>query len=349
MKTELIIPQSYQLDKIVLDSKLELNEGEQIKQSYLPYFIELAEIKEQAKKINFENPTELDEKIARELRLKTVKVRTGSEALKDDRKKIHLLKGNLEQDAWNLIKSTCALEEAQFTQVEKRRDNIEKQRIELLKTERLAELQPYSEFVPMGIDLGGMADDDFGKLLSGAKLQLQAKTEADAKAEADRIEKEKAEASERERVRLENEKLKAEAVAMEMEIEAERKKAAEEKAKSDAKAKAERELADKKLVKERAESEAKLKAEREAREKAEAEIKAKADAELKAKKESEAKAAAEEKARIKAAKAPIKKRAKEWVLSFSIPQGQPDNDICASIVDKFNSFKVWAEKEADKI
>jgi hypothetical protein len=75
-------------DKVITESGLVLNEAEEIKQSYLPFFIQLAEIKEEAKKINFENPSMLDEKIARELRLRTVKVRTGSEDIKNTRKKI---------------------------------------------------------------------------------------------------------------------------------------------------------------------------------------------------------------------------------------------------------------------
>ncbi|MCV6900744.1 hypothetical protein OE165_27305, partial [Escherichia coli] len=83
-----------------------------------------------AKKINFENPTELDEKIARELRLRTVKIRTGSQDVKDERKRIHTLKANIEQDAWNLIKSTCQLEEEQFLQVEKKREKAEQLRKE---------------------------------------------------------------------------------------------------------------------------------------------------------------------------------------------------------------------------
>jgi len=236
--TALALPQEQQLDKLVSQSGLELNQGEQIKQSYLPYFEQLAEIKEQAKKINFENPSELDEKIARELRLKTVKIRTGSKDVKDDRKKIHALKANLEQDAWNLIKSTCELEEEQFFQVENKRALIEKQRIENIRLERIAAIEPYASFIPVGLPFGTMSDDDFSMLLSGAKLNHQAKIYADAKAESDRIERERLESEERERIRVENERLKKEAeereAAMKAEREAAEKKLAEERAKAEA-------------------------------------------------------------------------------------------------------------------
>src|SRR3990167_3076074 len=116
---EVTVPQ--ELTIILSQSGLELSESEKIKQSYLPYFTQMAEIKEQAKKINFDNPTDLDEKIARELRLKTAKIRTTSETLKDERKRVHLLKGNIEQSTWNLIRDTCKMEEEIFNNVEKAR------------------------------------------------------------------------------------------------------------------------------------------------------------------------------------------------------------------------------------
>src|SRR5688572_15788511 len=125
------------LEVVLKDSGLELTESEQIRQSYLPYFIEMSEVKEMAKKIDFDNPKDIDETIARELRLRTVKIRTGSENLKDSRKRLHMLKANVEQDAWNLIKSTCKLDEERFLQVEKNREIQEKLRIDSLRTERL--------------------------------------------------------------------------------------------------------------------------------------------------------------------------------------------------------------------
>lgn len=97
-----------QLETVLENSGLVLSDAETIKQSYLPFFEQLAEIKEQSSKIDYANPTSLDESIARELRLKTVKIRTGSEALKNERKKVHLLRGNLEQDSWNLINEVGA-------------------------------------------------------------------------------------------------------------------------------------------------------------------------------------------------------------------------------------------------
>lgn len=351
--TALALPQEQQLDTLVSQSGLELNQGEQIKQSYLPYFIQLAEIKAQASKINFENPTELDEKIARELRLKTVKIRTGSKDVKDDRKKIHALKANLEQDAWNLIKSTCELEEEQFFQVENRRAQIEKQRIESIRLERIAQIEPYASFVPVGLPLGTMSDDDFSMLLSGAKLNHQAKIDAEAKAELERIEKELALEKERERIRLENERLKKEAEEREAAMKAERLEAEKKAEAIKAKADAEKKASEEKARKEREAIEAKLKAERLERERLEAEkaAKEKADREEKARIEAAQKAAEKERiaAEAKAAKAPLKEKMRVWVSAFTIPSGQPDCMGAVIIAEKFEAFKKWAEAQIEEI
>jgi len=183
-----------ELENVVNVTGLEPTESEQIKQSYLPFFVEIEEIKKEAKKIDFENPTLLDEKIAKDLRLRMMRVRTGSEKVKEDRKKVHALKANVEQAAWNLIKTGCLLEENNFEQVEKKREIAEKLRKENLKNFRTEQLQSYLEFVPIvHLNLGEMSDEDFEKLLSGAKLQLEAKIEAEKKAEQERIEKERIE------------------------------------------------------------------------------------------------------------------------------------------------------------
>ena len=113
-ETRLVVIEPNQLEEVVKDSGLAIQEGEEIKQSYLPFLNQLAEIQSQASKINFESPTGLDENIARELRLKTVKVRTGSENLKNDRKRLSLLKGNLEQASYNIIAASCKLTEEVF-------------------------------------------------------------------------------------------------------------------------------------------------------------------------------------------------------------------------------------------
>ena len=182
MTTELV-----KFDEVIQQSGLAIQDGEEIKQSYLPFAVQLAEVQEQAGKINFENPTGLDETIARELRLRTVKIRTGASDLKDSRKKIHLLKGNLEQAAYNLIAASCKLSEETFTTVEKAREIAEAKRRAELKSIRDHEVLPLADFIPYGLDLGKFSEEDYQKLIKGARLQQQARIEFERKAEAARL------------------------------------------------------------------------------------------------------------------------------------------------------------------
>lgn len=181
--------QNTALIKIINESGLQLTEAETIKQSYLPFFDQLAEIKEQALKIDFENPKEIDETIARELRLKTVKIRTGSEIIKDEQKRMDLLRANLKQSTWNLIRDTCKMDEEKYMQVEKKREIEEKKRRAELKITRDSELAKY------GVDtsfyqLGEMPDDVYRTLLENTEIAYNQKKEMEAKLEADRIKNE---------------------------------------------------------------------------------------------------------------------------------------------------------------
>ena len=189
MIMELVKLNESEFEKVVTESGLAIKEGEEIKQSYLPYLNELAEIQAQSSKINFDKPTLLDEKIASELRKKTVKVRTGASELKDSRKRIHLLKGNLEQAAYNLIAATCKLTEETFSGVEKAREIAEKNRIAQLETDRKCKLSQFTDIVPVG--LGTMQEDVFTAYLSGQELAFNKKIEVEKQAEAERIEKER--------------------------------------------------------------------------------------------------------------------------------------------------------------
>lgn len=117
MKLQLTTNESA-LEEVVKSSGLQVNEGAEIKGAYLPFLEQFSAILEQSEKINSESPTKEDEKLASELRKKAVKIRTGAEALKDDRKKIYLIKGNLEQASFNVIKNSCLLAEESFRSVE---------------------------------------------------------------------------------------------------------------------------------------------------------------------------------------------------------------------------------------
>ena len=328
---EIAIIQPTQLEEVVTKSGIAIQEGEDIKRSYLPFLSQLAEAQSQATKINFKNPSQIDETIARELRLKTVKIRTGAEKLKDDRKKTYLLKGNLEQAAYNLIAASCKLTEATFENVEKAREIAEKKRQIELRKEREEKLSPYTENVTI-YPLGLMSDDEFNILYIALRAEHERKIEAEKKAEADRIAQAKKDAEEREAQRLENIRLKEEAAERERLAEVERKKQAQVLAAQ--KAKADKERA---ALLEKAESE------RKERERLEAEIKAQNEAIEKAQKEAAVKLEAEKKAKAEADKKARLAPDKDKLLGFAqilndLPRPEVKSVEAAKIAENVNAL-----------
>lgn len=171
-----------QLDEVISKSGLAIQQGEDVKRSYMPFLDEIASIQEESKKINFNNPSETDEKIARDLRLRMVKQRTGAKDLKDSRKAIYIRLGDVEQKSYNLIESTAKLAEEVLMQVEKRREIAEKKRKEELRIERLVILSQFvdnSEIYPVE-NMDEAAFQDLAEGLKSAKIKRE-------KEEADRI------------------------------------------------------------------------------------------------------------------------------------------------------------------
>lgn len=316
------------LVKVVTDSGLTIEEGETIKKSYQPFIEQLADVQEQAKKIDFENPAEIDETIARELRLKTVKIRTGSEKLKEDRKRGYILRGNLEQAAYNLIAASCKVTEDALVNVEKAREIAAARIKESLKLERSEKLAQYVENVAI-FPLGEMSQADFDTLYIGAKAQHEAKIEAEKKAEADRLAKIEADRIEQERIKAENEKLQAELKELEeREIKVQQEAYRREKVVRLALEKTKKEAAD-------------LKAAEEKR------LKELADAEI-----AEAKARAAEFKRL--AKAPEKEKLQRWINCCKFTEdidhsklSEGADNVAENIIQKFAAFKKWANEQVE--
>ena len=181
------------LEIIVKDSGLPTKEADEIKSSYLPFLNQLSDTQLAAVKINFENPSDLDENIARELRLRTVRIRTGAEKLKDERKRMYLLRGNLEQASYNLIASSCKLTEEIFLNVEKAREIAEKKRKEDLRRDRSEKLSPYTEDVAL-YPLGEMSEERFSSLYTTLREAHERRLAEERKVEEERkrLEAEKA-------------------------------------------------------------------------------------------------------------------------------------------------------------
>ena len=189
MENKLVKIETNQLDEVLKNTGLAIQEGEEIKQSYIPFIVQLAEIQAQASKIDFENPQSIDESIARELRLKTVKIRTGASYLKDERKRIFLLKGNLEQAAFNLISASCKLTEETLNNLEKAREIAEKKFKEERKLKRIETLTAL-EYDFTFVDILNMPDEQFDKLILQLENERDQKIEAERQSEIKRLENE---------------------------------------------------------------------------------------------------------------------------------------------------------------
>ena len=296
--------------------------------------------------LDIEDPTTA--KKARELRLKIRDNRTKGIDVWHKTTKDFFLKGGQFVDA--IKRQEVAVNERMeknLENIEKHFENLEKERKAQLNAERISELEPFNAFVPMGLNFGEISDEEFTKILNGAKLQFEQHKKEEAEAEEKRIAEAKAEAERIEKQRIENERLKAEAEKREKEIEAERKKQAEilakQKAEADKIAKAEAE----KQAKIQAEKDAELKREQDAKAKLEAELQAKKDAEAKAEKERLAEIQRQKEEAEKLAKAPIKEQLNTWVKSFELPNISLENDKAELIKAKFEAFKRWSLAEIE--
>ncbi|HEY5590646.1 MAG TPA: hypothetical protein VIK55_06470 [Paludibacter sp.] len=374
---ELVKVDPSELDNAIKQSGLQIIEGEEIKGSYLPFLNQLADIQSQSVKINFENPTRLDEEIAGTLRKATVKVRTGASNVKDDRNRTNLLKQKLEVASFKLIEASCKLTEDVFLNVEKAREIAEKKRIQELQESRTNELSPFMglEFTFISSGLGSMDEATYQNYLSSVKLGYEAKIKAEQEAETERlrlieVDKEIARLKEieDERIRKENELLKQQTIEAEKKFEAERIKQAQilakQKAEADEKARIESEKQAAILAKERAEAKTKQDAiEKQAkieREIAESErnalaakIAAKESEERILKAEAEKKEADRIAAEKAAAKAPDKEKLTKMVesITIAIPELSDATSVAvANVINaKFEAFKIWANSQIQSI
>jgi hypothetical protein len=289
-------------------------------------------------------------KKARKLRLEIKDNRTkGIEKWHKDSKELFLRGGQFVDAIKNLEIGVNQEMEASLEVIENHFETQERIRKENLKNERVSLLEEYKDFVPFGLNFGEMSQEEFDKVLNGAKLQHEQKIATDAENERIRIETEK----EAERVRLqkeEDEKAENERIRLEN---AELQKALDAQKAIQDKLDAERKIAENKERIEREENEAKLKAEREENERLQKAIQDKVDADLKAERDAEnariARENQEKKQSEKLRKAPIKKQIKLWVEGFEIPKSSVDNEVTKEIVKKFEAFKSWALLQTENI
>lgn len=311
-ETELaVIPEQSKLNELIKSSDIELTKAEAHVKAFHPALAELGELSRPLATLDKENPTPEHALIARENRLKIVKVRTGSESIKDERKKILLIESNFIQSAFNLVKGACELTEAEYLAIEKHQERIEAERKAKLAESRKLLLEPF-EVDTTYLPLSDMDEAVFNQLLADSKLLFETK---------------KKQAEEAEKARIEAERLEAERLAEEKRLEAERIEAQRienERLKEEAeKLRKEQELKD---------AEAKKEADRLAKIAADAKAESnRLAAELQAKKDAEELAYQKEKDRIEAEEADKKAKEKAALLA-------PDKEKIRKMYDALKAF-----------
>lgn len=284
---------------------IEKSKAEQIKATFEPMAEMLAEFEDAFNSIIIESQEGITKEVtekARRLRIDIGRVRIETEKLRKEQKEEYLRAGKAIDGVSNILKWAVSDKENKLKEIENYFEIQEKKRRDELQKQRVEQLSPYVDDATERI-LSEMDEDVWEAFLAKKKKEHEDRIDAEKKAEQERIERAKREAEERERIRKENERLKKEAEEREKLAKIEAAKRAKEEAARLAKEKAERHAREEKERKEREAFEAKLRAEREAREKIEREERAKREkleAELRAKAEAEQKAKEAEEARIQA-------------------------------------------------
>ncbi|MCR9064729.1 MAG: hypothetical protein NXI00_12225 [Cytophagales bacterium] len=330
------------------DFGLEHSTAKDIENQFRPMLDKMVELEDEFNKVialDVEDPE--TSKIAKEVRLKYVKVRTGTAEIHKQQKEFYLNGGRF-VDGWKNAQLFASHgKERILKEIEDHFEILEERRKEALHEERVELIRAFVDDTT-AYNFRDMQDDVFEALLSAKEAAYKDRIAAEKKAHEERIAKEKAEAEERERIRKENELLKKQAEEREAKIRAEKEAAEKLERARQAKAEAERKIAEEKARKEREEYENKLRAERERAAKIEQELKAKKEAEEIAEAERQAKAEAERKIAEKKAKAPVKKQLSLWVESFTIPEIDLKNEKKEIIKQRFEQFKNWAQSEIEK-
>lgn len=257
------------------DYGLEEKKAQQIESAFKPMLEKMTELEKEYNdviKLPIDNQT--TGSIAKELRLKYVKVRTGTALIHKELKAFYLAGGRF-VDGWKNTQLFASQGiEKKLSEIENHFEILERERMRKLQDERSLKLESFEvDYIPA--NLGQMTDDIWKNYISGVKLNFEAQKAAEKKAADERIAAEKAEIAERKRIADENEKLKKEAVEREKAAKIEADKRAKEE-------EAERKIREEKERNERAAYEAKLKSEREEKQRVIDELKAKEDAERKA-------------------------------------------------------------------
>ena len=319
-----------QLQLIKIDAKefgIEESKAKQISEQFTPMLDKMVELEKEANNIFSLDIENIETgKLAKEVRLKYVKVRTGTAEIHKQQKAFYLSAGRF-VDGWKnaQIFASQGIEEKLET-IENHFKNKEIERLKELQNNRLELITPFLENT-IGLDLSSMTEETFNNFLLGSKTNFELKLENE-RLEVERLENERLAEIERQRLaEIENKKIRVENLRLQ-----------EEAKEKELELQKERNLQIKKEAKLKEENDTILK-----------ELQEKKDAEIKEENERLALLEQQKKESEKLAKAPIKKQLEQWVNSFELPTTNIDNELSIEIKNKFDAFKKWSINQINNL
>jgi len=336
---------------------LEETKAQDIANQFKPMLDKMVELENEYNdviKLDIESPE--TSKKAKELRLKYVKVRTGTADIHKKQKAFYLAGGRF-VDGWKNAQLLASQgKEERLMEIEKYQENLEKQRLEQVRLERIELIREYIEN-PDELDLHLMTDDVWDVYLETKKRKYLEIKEAErlAQEEADR----KAKLHDERRILItpfmqfvpkellwvnygEMQEEEFNSLINDLILKKEVYDSEIEKQKIEAE----------RLRLETEELNRKLDAERKERERKEAELKAQKEAEDQRLRQEHFEAEKKRKEAEKLAKASTKEQLLNWFETFScdcIPEKLQHDDLANEILSTFWKFKSWAKKEIEKL
>jgi len=211
------------LTKAVQESNLPTTKAEALEAAFMPFFKQAAQHCETAfsiKVTNIGQTATMGE--ARQERLALREIRIAKEKVRKQVKEDALREGKAIDKIANFLDSVIEPMEKYLLDQEEYGKRLQEKIQAEQRDLRVCEFGKYIEFLPPGVDLGTIAEEEHAKHLHIAKALWDAREAEQNRIENERIEREKREAAEREALRVENERLRKENEAREAAMREER-------------------------------------------------------------------------------------------------------------------------------
>ena len=211
------------LTKAVQESNLPTSKAEALEAAFMPFFEQAAKHCETAFSIKVTNIGQTAAMgDARRERLALREIRVAKEKVRKQVKEDALREGKAIDKIANFLDSVIEPMEKYLSDQEEYGKRLQEKIQAEQRDLRVCEFGKYIEFLPPGVDLGTIAEEEHAKLLLYAKAQWNEREAEQNRIENERIEREQREAADREAMRAENDRLRKENEAREAAMREER-------------------------------------------------------------------------------------------------------------------------------